>query len=130
MLTAKQVMARLNLGRTTVYGLGRRYLESGGAEGLPCRKFGRALRFPADELDEWVKADHPTRVDAEHPARVEARRRVESRPKPVRRRSQPEPSRPAQSQSAPAESTATTDPVDAHAEADVEPTQLSLLESA
>jgi len=56
MLTAKQVMARLKLGRTTVYGLGRRYLETGGAEGLPCRKIGRALRFPADEVDEWMSA--------------------------------------------------------------------------
>jgi predicted DNA-binding transcriptional regulator AlpA len=54
MLTAKQVMARLKLGRTTVYGLGRRYLETGGAEGLPCRKIGRALRFPADEVDDWM----------------------------------------------------------------------------
>lgn len=54
MLTAKQVMARLKLGRTTVYGLGRRYLETGGAEGLPCRKIGRALRFPANEVDEWT----------------------------------------------------------------------------
>lgn len=56
MLTAKQVMARLKLGRTTVYGLGRRYLETGGAEGLPCRKIGRALRFPANEVDEWTTA--------------------------------------------------------------------------
>ena len=54
MLTAKQVMARLKLGRTTVYGLGRRYLETGGAEGLPCRKIGRALRFPANEVDDWM----------------------------------------------------------------------------
>lgn len=54
MLTAKQVMARLKLGRTTVYGLGRRFLETGGAEGLPCRKIGRALRFPADEIDDWM----------------------------------------------------------------------------
>jgi hypothetical protein len=37
-----------------VYGLGRRYLETGGAEGLPCRKIGRALRFPADEGDGWM----------------------------------------------------------------------------
>lgn len=54
MLTAQQVMARLKLGRTTVYGLGRRFLETGGAEGLPCRKIGRSLRFPADELDDWM----------------------------------------------------------------------------
>ena len=74
MLTAQQVMARLKLGRTTVYGLGRRFLETGGAEGLPCRKIGRALRFPADELDAWMTAgpDRPARPE---PAQAAARSR-------------------------------------------------------
>lgn len=74
MLTAKQVMARLKLGRTTVYGLGRRYLETGGAEGLPCRKIGRALRFPADEVDEWTTATptaHPGESSRSTPAAPE-----------------------------------------------------------
>jgi hypothetical protein len=50
-LTVPEVMARLRLGRTTVYEQARLYLASGGAEGIPCRRFGRSLRFPAAEFD-------------------------------------------------------------------------------
>ncbi len=46
-LTAPEVMQRLRLGRTTVYREARRYLTSGGTEGLPCLRYGRSLRFPA-----------------------------------------------------------------------------------
>jgi Helix-turn-helix domain len=46
-LTVPEVMARLRLGRTTVYEQARLYLATGGAEGIPCRRFGRSLRFPA-----------------------------------------------------------------------------------
>jgi predicted DNA-binding transcriptional regulator AlpA len=107
MLTAKQVMARLKLGRTTVYGLGRRYLETGGAEGLPCRKIGRALRFPAGEVDEWMT----TKPDARH--------------------GEPAQSTPA---SAPRPTVATTSPApaassDALDDDPVEPVQLTLLGS-
>jgi hypothetical protein len=49
-LTVPEVMAYLRLGRTTVYSQARLYLATGGAEGIPCRRFGRSLRFPADEL--------------------------------------------------------------------------------
>ena len=45
-LTVPEVMARLRLSRTTVYEQARLYLATGGAEGLPCRRFGRSLRFP------------------------------------------------------------------------------------
>jgi hypothetical protein len=44
-------MARLRLGRTTVYEQARLYLATGGAEGIPCRRFGRSLRFPAAAFD-------------------------------------------------------------------------------
>ena len=50
-LTVRQVMDHLQVGRTFVYEQARLYLASGGAEGLPCRKFGRLLRFPLDEID-------------------------------------------------------------------------------
>lgn len=46
-LTVPEVMERLRLGRTTVYEQARLWLATGGAEGLPCRRFGRLLRFPA-----------------------------------------------------------------------------------
>jgi hypothetical protein len=44
-------MARLRLGRTTVYEQARLFLATGGAEGIPCRRFGRSLRFPAAAFD-------------------------------------------------------------------------------
>lgn len=50
-LTVPEVMARLRLSRTTVYEQARLFLATGGAEGLPCRRFGRSLRFPAAALD-------------------------------------------------------------------------------
>ena len=49
-LTVPEVMAYLRLGRTTVYSQARLYLATSGAEGIPCRRFGRSLRFPLDEL--------------------------------------------------------------------------------
>ena len=50
-LTVPEVMARLRLGRTTVYEQARLYLATDGAEGIPCRRFGRSLRFPAAAFD-------------------------------------------------------------------------------
>ena len=50
-LTVPQVMTHLQVGRTFVYEQARLYLDSGGADGLPCRRFGRLLRFPVDEID-------------------------------------------------------------------------------
>jgi hypothetical protein len=50
-LTVTEVMARLRLGRTTVYEQARLYLATNGAEGLPCRRFGRSLRFPSAAFD-------------------------------------------------------------------------------
>ena len=62
-LTVPEVMARLRLSRTTVYEQARLYLATGGAEGLPCRRFGRSLRFPAAALDcvatTFAPAKHP-----------------------------------------------------------------------
>jgi hypothetical protein len=53
-LTAAEVMERLRLGRTTVYQQARLFLATGGAEGIPCRRYGRSLRFPAAELEAMV----------------------------------------------------------------------------
>jgi len=50
-LTVPEVMARLRLGRTTVYEQARLYLSTDGREGIPCRRFGRSLRFPAAAFD-------------------------------------------------------------------------------
>jgi hypothetical protein len=65
-LTVPEVMARLRLGRTTVYQQARLYLATGGAEGIPCRRFGRSLRSPAAALEtadaEGAAADGQARV--------------------------------------------------------------------
>ncbi len=48
LLTIPQVGKKLGLGRTTIYHLIER-------EGLPVMRFGRAVRVPADALQEWLK---------------------------------------------------------------------------
>lgn len=47
LLTVKQVMRELNLGRSKVESLIKH-------EGLPVTRFGHAVRVPAGELKEWV----------------------------------------------------------------------------
>lgn len=47
LLTVKDVMRELNLGRSKVETLMKR-------EGLPVIRFGRAVRVPADELKQWI----------------------------------------------------------------------------
>ena len=53
-LTVTEVMAHLRMGRTFVYQEARRYLATGGTAGIPCRKFGRLLRFPTSELHAYA----------------------------------------------------------------------------
>ena len=83
-LTVAEVMAHLRMGRTFVYQEARRYLASSGAAGIPCRKFGRLLRFPTRELHVYAalrsSTPVPQRVEATPPARVT---------RPTRRRGEP-----------------------------------------
>jgi excisionase family DNA binding protein len=48
LLTVKDVMRELNLGRSKVEALMKH-------EGLPVIRFGRAVRVPSDELRQWVR---------------------------------------------------------------------------
>ena len=66
-LTVTEVMAHLRMGRTFVYQEARRYLATGGAAGIPCRKFGRMLRFPVTELRTYATAQRPTSTIAPVP---------------------------------------------------------------
>jgi hypothetical protein len=80
-LTVAEVMAHLRMGRTFVYQEARRYLATGGAAGIPCRKFGRVLRFPKRELLAYAMLRSSTstpQLVAAKPARVTrpARRRT------------------------------------------------------
>jgi hypothetical protein len=63
-LTASEVMELLRLGRTTVYQQARLFLATGGTEGIPCRRYGRSLRFPACELHAMVSEPRTVRPSA------------------------------------------------------------------
>ena len=91
-LTVPEVMAYLRLGRTTVYAQARLYLTTGGAEGIPCRRFGRSLRFPSDELARFA---HQSREDQPEPRPPAPRPPAQ----PKRSAKRPRPSSPSQSQS-------------------------------
>ena len=86
-LTVREVMEYLRLGRTTVYAQARRYLETDGAEGLPCRRFGRSLRFPLAELE--ADANRPADTSARAAARAEPSAEPSARPRRLQRRTQP-----------------------------------------
>ena len=99
-LTVPEVMTYLRLGRTTVYTQARLFLATGGAEGIPCRRFGRSLRFPLDELAAF--ADEPARLQ---PApKAAARRAPASAPQDGRGVRPPAPSTRSRPSSRPSES--------------------------
>lgn len=82
-LTVREVMALLRLGRTTVYAQARLYLATGGTEGIPCRRFGRSLRFPSDELARF--ADCPALTSVSKAAGQQTPVEADPAPAPVRR---------------------------------------------
>lgn len=49
-------MAIYRLGRNAVYDLANRYIESGGAEGIPCHRYGKQLRFPIAAIERDIGA--------------------------------------------------------------------------
>jgi hypothetical protein len=63
-------MERLRLGRTTVYEQARLYLATGGAEGIPCRRFGKLLRFPAAAFDTVPKGTPAMVVSKDGPPAI------------------------------------------------------------
>ena len=88
-LTAEEVMEHLQLGRTFVYEQARLYLATGGAEGLPCRRFGRLLRFPLAEVEAHGCPAGQARIvdlDARRRAPTTSMSPKPARDKPARRR--------------------------------------------
>jgi excisionase family DNA binding protein len=47
----------LRISRTSAYELARRWLESGGRDGLPAVRLGRSIRIPAAALDRLANPD-------------------------------------------------------------------------
>ena len=105
-LTVPEVVAYLRLGRTTVYSQARLYLATGGAEGIPCRRFGRSLRFPLDELAAFAgepAPDQPRPGAAPDP--IQQRRAGRSAPSITRARPSSRPSQSRRTASAPSDDT-------------------------
>jgi hypothetical protein len=58
-LTIVEAAALLRVGRTVAYQQARRYLATGGREGLPVVRLGRQLRVPRPALERLMRLDPP-----------------------------------------------------------------------
>ncbi len=54
LLTVEEAARVLRIGRTNAYELVRRWLATGGAEGVPALRVGHLLRVPRHGLEEWI----------------------------------------------------------------------------
>lgn len=55
MLTVEEAADLLGIGRTLAYELVHRFIDSGGAEGIPVIRIGRCWRVPREELLERIR---------------------------------------------------------------------------
>lgn len=56
-LRVEEAAQVLRISRTSAYELARRWLESGGRDGLPAVRLGRSIRIPAAALDRLANPD-------------------------------------------------------------------------
>ena len=82
-LSVEEAAAVLRLGRTAAYQLARRYLATGGADGIPAVRYGKQLRVPRYKLEEQLGGSitwPPTTVeDGRAPQQAPRQRRAERR---------------------------------------------------
>ncbi|MDE0805809.1 MAG: helix-turn-helix domain-containing protein [Acidimicrobiales bacterium] len=62
-LTVEEAAQILRIGRNSAYGLARRWIDTGGAEGLPAIRLGRCLRVPRSALEQLLGGPLDTRDD-------------------------------------------------------------------
>jgi excisionase family DNA binding protein len=56
-LRVEEAAQVLRISRTSAYELARRWLESGGRDGLPAVRLGRSIRIPASALERLANPD-------------------------------------------------------------------------
>jgi excisionase family DNA binding protein len=56
-LRVEEAAQVLRISRTSAYELARRWLESGGRDGLPAVRLGRSIRIPAAALERLANPD-------------------------------------------------------------------------
>jgi len=75
MFTVVQAADVLGIGRTLAHKLVRRFLDSGGVEGIPVIRVGRCWRVPREELLERIRRGCITGSSAVVPDELASRRR-------------------------------------------------------
>jgi hypothetical protein len=68
-LTVVEAAALLRVGRTVAYQQARRYLATGGREGLPVVRLGRQLRVPRHALERLMDGLPPAQPPGSVPTR-------------------------------------------------------------
>lgn len=69
-LTVEEAAQILRIGRNSAYGLARRWIDSGGEEGLPAIRLGRCLRVPRSALERLLDGELVSAEDEAPDAKV------------------------------------------------------------
>jgi excisionase family DNA binding protein len=57
-LRVEEAAELLRISRTSAYALANRWLDTGGAEGLPALRLGRSIRIPAAAIERFADPDN------------------------------------------------------------------------